>query len=194
MAAGSVPIGDDGLLIRLDSGFSRHIQELSKLQFFIRRKEKMLNHITIMGRLVRDPELRRTASGIAVANFTVAVDRDFSGGDGKERETDFIDCVAWRQTGEFVSRYFAKGRMIVLSGRLQIRAWTDKEGNKGRSAEIVVDSCYFGDSKRTNEDTESGISTAPTEAPAAPIYGGYSNPAPASDFTMLEDDDTQQPF
>ena len=146
----------------------------------------MLNHITIMGRLVRDPELRRTGSGIAVSNFTVAVDRDFSGGDGKEKETDFIDCVAWRQTGEFVSRYFAKGRMIVLSGRLQIRAWTDKEGNKGRSAEIVADNVYFGDSKRDGDSTGS--------YGGSPNAGGYSNPAPASDFTMLEDDDTQLPI
>ncbi len=120
----------------------------------------MLNHITIMGRLVRDPELRRTGSGIAVASFTVAVDRDFGGRDGGEKETDFIDCVAWRQTGEFVSKYFTKGRMIVVSGRLQIRSWTDKDGNKRRSAEVVADNCYFGDSKR---DSDSGNS-----------YGGNS--------------------
>ena len=100
----------------------------------------MLNHITIMGRLTRDPELRRTGSGIAVASFTVAVDRDFGGRDGGEKETDFIDCVAWRQTGEFVSKYFTKGSMIVVSGRLQIRSWTDKDGNKRRTAEVTVDS------------------------------------------------------
>ena len=94
----------------------------------------MLNHITIMGRLTRDPELRRTGSGVAVASFTVAVDRDFGGRDGGEKETDFIDCVAWRQTGEFVSKYFTKGSMIVVSGRLQIRSWTDKDGNKRRTA------------------------------------------------------------
>ena len=97
----------------------------------------MLNHITIMGRLTRDPELRRTGSGVAVASFTVAVDRDFGGRDGGEKETDFIDCVAWRQTGEFVSKYFTKGSMIVVSGRLQIRGWTDKDGNKRRSAEVL---------------------------------------------------------
>lgn len=107
----------------------------------------MLNHITIMGRLTRDPELRRTASGIACANFTVAVDRDRAP-EGQDKETDFIDCVAWRSTGEFVSKYFTKGRIIVVSGRLQIRSWTDKEGNKRRSAEIVADNCYFGDSKK----------------------------------------------
>ena len=146
----------------------------------------MLNHITIMGRLTRDPELRRTGTGVAVASFTVAVDRDFGGRDGGEKETDFIDCVAWRQTGEFVSKYFTKGRMIVVSGRLQIRNWTDKEGNKRRTAEVVADNCYFGDSKR---DGDSG------SACGAPAFGGYSAPAaPASDFAMLSDDDAQLPF
>ena len=154
----------------------------------------MLNHITIMGRLTRDPELRRTGSGIAVASFTVAVDRDFSGRDGGEKETDFIDCVAWRQTGEFVSKYFTKGRMAVVSGRLQIRSWTDKDGNKRRTAEVVADNVYFGDSKREGEATGSyGAYAAP--APAAPSFGGYSAPAaPASDFAMLSDDDAQLPF
>ncbi len=148
----------------------------------------MLNHITIMGRLTRDPELRRTGSGIAVASFTVAVDRDFGGREGGDRETDFIDCVAWRQTGEFVSKYFTKGSMAVVSGRLQIRNWTDKEGNKRRSAEVVADNVYFGESKRQSE----GGSYA---APAAPAFGGYSAPAvPASDFAMLDDDDAQLPF
>ena len=165
----------------------------------------MLNHITIMGRLTRDPELRRTGSGIAVASFTVAVDRDFGGRDGGEKETDFIDCVAWRQTGEFVSKYFTKGRMIVVSGRLQIRSWTDKDGNKRRSAEVVADNCYFGDSKR---DSDSGNSSyggntyggnsygGNTYSAPAPSYGGYSAPtgAPASDFAMLDDDDAQLPF
>ena len=158
----------------------------------------MLNHITIMGRLTRDPELRRTGSGIAVASFTVAVDRDFGGRDGGERETDFIDCVAWRQTGEFVSKYFTKGRMIVVSGRLQIRSWTDKEGNKRRTAEVVADNVYCGDSRRNSDggnayggNTYGGNSyTAP-----APSFGGYSAPAaPASDVAMLDDDDAQLPF
>ena len=165
----------------------------------------MLNHITIMGRLTRDPELRRTGSGIAVASFTVAVDRDFGGRDGGEKETDFIDCVAWRQTGEFVSKYFTKGRMIVVSGRLQIRSWTDKDGNKRRTAEVVADNCYFGDSKRDSDggssyggNTYGGNSYGGNTygaAPAAPSYGGYSAPAaPASDFAMLDDDDAQLPF
>ena len=157
----------------------------------------MLNHITIMGRLTRDPELRRTGSGIAVASFTVAVDRDFSPTDGGEKETDFIDCVAWRQTGEFVSKYFTKGRMAVVSGRLQIRSWTDKEGNKRRTAEVIADNVYFGDSRR---DGDMGGNFA---APAANNYGSYSAPAaptysaptaPASDFGMLDDDDAQLPF
>ena len=179
----------------------------------------MLNHITIMGRLTRDPELRRTGSGVAVASFTVAVDRDFGGRDGGEKETDFIDCVAWRQTGEFVSKYFTKGRMIVVSGRLQIRSWTDKDGNKRRTAEVVADNCYFGDSKRDSDNggsyggnTYGGNSYGGNSyggnnyggnnyggnnynAPA-PGYGGYSAPAasPASDFAMLDDDDAQLPF
>ena len=162
----------------------------------------MLNHITIMGRLTRDPELRRTGSGVAVASFTVAVDRDFGGRDGGEKETDFIDCVAWRQTGEFVSKYFTKGRMIVVSGRLQIRSWTDKDGNKRRTAEVVADNCYFGDSKRDDQggssyggNTYGGSSYGSAYSAPAPSYGGYSAPAaPASDFAMLEDDDAQLPF
>ena len=177
----------------------------------------MLNHIVIMGRLTRDPELRRTGSGIAVASFSVAVDRDFGGRDGGEKETDFIDCVAWRQTGEFVSKYFTKGRMIVVSGRLQIRSWTDKDGNKRRTAEVVADNVYFGDSKRDNNDGGNAYGNNnyggnayggnsygnnnyggnAYNAPApAPSFGGYSAPAaaPASDFAMLEDDDAQLPF
>ena len=149
----------------------------------------MLNHITIMGRLTRDPELRRTGSGVAVTSFTLAVDRDFGKNEQGERETDFIDCVAWRQTGEFVSKYFTKGRMAVVSGRLQIRGWTDKDGNKRRTAEVVADNVYFGDSRRDG-DNAGGYS-----APAG-SFGGYSAPAaaPASDFAMLEDDDAQLPF
>ena len=154
----------------------------------------MLNHITIMGRLTRDPELRRTGSGIAVASFTLAVDRDFSPRDGGERETDFIDCVAWRHTGEFVSKYFTKGRMAVVSGRLQIRSWTDKDGNKRRSAEVVADNVYFGDSRRDGDNGGSSFGGNAYSAPA-PSFGGYSAPAaPASDFAMLSDDDAQLPF
>ena len=108
----------------------------------------MLNHITIMGRLTKQPELRRTGSGVAVTSFTIAVDRDIANKETGERETDFIDCVAWRGTGEFVDKHFNKGSMAVVSGRLQIRSWTDKEGNKRRSAEVVADNVYFGDSKK----------------------------------------------
>ncbi len=157
----------------------------------------MLNHIVIMGRLTRDPELRRTGTGTAVASFSVAVDRDFGNRESGERETDFIDCVAWRQTGEFVSKYFTKGSMIVVSGRLQIRSWTDKDGNKRRSAEVVADNVYFGESKRSSEGGNaygSNNAYSSYSAPAAPA-GGYSAPAaPASDFAMLEDDDAQLPF
>ena len=150
----------------------------------------MLNHIVIMGRLTRDPELRRTGSGIAVASFTVAVDRDFASRESGERETDFIDCVAWRQTGEFVSKYFTKGRMAVVSGRLQIRSWTDKDGNKRRSAEVVADNVYFGDSRRDGESSGANF---------APFGGDFSAPAPmsassGSDFGMLDEDDSNLPF
>ena len=162
----------------------------------------MLNHITIMGRLVRDPELRRTGSGIAVASFTVAVERDFSGKDsGGQKETDFIDCVAWRQTGEFVSKYFKKGRMIAVSGRLQIRNWNDKDGSKRKSAEVVADNCYFADTKKDAE-SGGGTYTAPSYGGAYPEteamlnrYGQTGIPVqPASDFAMLDDDDAQLPF
>lgn len=142
----------------------------------------MLNHCFIMGRLTRDPELRRIGSGIAVTSFTVAVDRDFTEKDSNERETDFIDCVAWRQTGEFVAKYFKKGSMIVVSGRLQVRSWTDKENNKRRSAEIVADTVYFGEAKRSDNGAAQpapqgnpGGFNAPAYAPAAPAPQG--NPA-----------------
>ena len=178
----------------------------------------MLNHIVIMGRLTRDPELRRTGSGIAVASFTVAVDRDFGGRDGGEKETDFIDCVAWRHTGEFVSKYFTKGSMIVVSGRLQIRGWTDKDGNKRRTAEVVADNVYFGESKRSSDGGSYGGNTYGGNSygggnsysgnqggynggnsygqQQSGGFGGYAQPAssPASDFAMLEDDDAQLPF
>ena len=116
----------------------------------------MLNKIVLMGRLTRDPELRKTQSGTAVASFTLAVDRDYKPQDG-ERETDFIDIVAWRSTGEFVSKYFTKGRMAVVEGRLQVRDWKDKDGAKRRSTEVIADNVYFGDSKRS----ESGTQEAP---------------------------------
>lgn len=148
----------------------------------------MLNHITIMGRLTRDPELRMTQSQTQVASFTLAVDRDFGGRDGGERQTDFIDCVAWRQTAEFVSKYFTKGRMAVVSGRLQSRKWEDRDGNKRTSWEVVVDNVYFGDSRRDGaETTDSRSSFASYEAPK-------SSPKASSPFEELEGDDGELPF
>jgi len=142
----------------------------------------MLNHIVLMGRLTRDPELRRTQSGIAVTSFSLAVDRDFQNRDTGEKQTDFIDIVAWRSTAEFVSKYFTKGRMAVVSGRLQLRDWTDKEGNKRRSAEVVADNVYFGDSKRDGAAPNTGSSYGTS-------YGsGYDAPAISADFSEAEDD------
>lgn len=141
----------------------------------------MLNHITIMGRLTKAPELRRTGTGTAVTSFTLAVDRDIASKETGEKETDFIDCVAWRGTGEFVDKYFAKGRMAVVSGRLQIRSWKDKDGNKRRTAEVVADNVYFGDSKHEAGSEEFGGYTIPT--------GG-----PVSDFALLDDSDEPLPF
>ena len=136
-----------------------------------------------MGRLTRDPELRRTQTGVAVVSFSLAVDRDFQSRDGGEKQTDFIDIVAWRSTAEFVSKYFTKGRMAVVSGRLQIRDWTDREGGKRRSAEVVADNVYFGDSKRDG--------AAPAQGGASygqPSYGNYDAPAISADFSEAEDD------
>jgi single-strand DNA-binding protein len=146
----------------------------------------MLNHIVVMGRLVRDPELRRTGSGIACVSFTLAVDRDYSGKDGSEKETDFIDCVAWRSTAEFVEKYFTKGRMAVASGRLQIRNWTDKEGNKRRTAEIVADNVYFGDSKKEEAKDNYDYNHGYNKPPATDIT--------SSDFEMMDGDDVALPF
>lgn len=128
----------------------------------------MLNHITIMGRLTRDPELRYTQSQIAVTSFTVAVDRDYAAQD-QEKETDFVDCVAWRHTGEFVKNYFAKGSMIVVSGRLASRRWQDRDGNKRTNWEIVADNVYFGGNKSDNQS--SGQYAAPPQQSVP--SGGY---------------------
>ena len=140
----------------------------------------MLNKIFIMGRLTRDPELRTTNSGTSVASFSLAVDRNYKGADG-EKETDFIDCVAWRQTGEFAAKYFAKGRMAVVEGRLQIRPWTDKEGNNRRSAGVIVDNMYFGDSKR---DGDTGG--------ARPASGPVN--VSANDWQEADEDEGDLPF
>ena len=151
----------------------------------------MLNKIFIMGRLTRDPELRRTQSGIAVTSFSLAVDRDFKTQSG-EKETDFIDVVAWRSTAEFAAKYFTKGRMAIVEGRLQIRPWTDKEGNSRRSAEVVADNIYFGDSKRDSAGDMGGYSapayTAPVGGYSAPVGGGSSG------FAEIDEEDGDLPF
>lgn len=140
----------------------------------------MLNKIFIMGRLTRDPELRRTQNGTAVTSFTLAVDRDFKNADGT-KETDFIDCVVWRQTAEFVSKYFTKGRMAVVEGRLQIRDWQDKDGNKRRNAGVIADNAYFGDSRSDNAPGSYQAAKAPVNVDA-------------EDFAEVEDDDSDLPF
>ena len=158
----------------------------------------MLNHIVIMGRLTRDPEIRYTQSQTPVVSFTAAVDRDFGGRDGGEKQTDFIDCVAWRSTAEFVNKYFRKGSMVVVSGRLQIRDWQDRDGNKRRSAEIVADNVYFGESRRRDDDNRDSFG-GNTYSPNS--YGGNSDnnrgasaPAQNNPFSELGDDDGELPF
>lgn len=156
----------------------------------------MLNRIIIMGRLTRDPELRHTQSGTAVASFSLAVDRDFRNRDTGEKTTDFIDVVAWRNTAEFVSKYFTKGRMAVVEGRLQLRDWTDRDGNKRRSAEVVADNVYFGDSRRDGDSSTSsyggGSYNRPASSPPAPDYG--LPPSGGDQFAELNDDDGELPF
>lgn len=149
----------------------------------------MLNHIVVMGRLTRDPELRSTTSGTPVASFTLAVDRDYTSRDGGERQTDFIDIVAWRQTGEFVSKYFQKGSMAVVTGRLQIRDWTDRDGNKRRSAEVVAENVYFGESKRSREGGDSSYRDEPP-----PRSNSYDSGSKSSAFSEIDDGDGDLPF
>ena len=141
----------------------------------------MLNKILIMGRLTRDPELRRTGSGTAVTSFSLACDRDFKSQSG-EKETDFIEVVAWKNTAEFVSKYFSKGRMAVVEGRLQIRDWTDKAGNKRTTAEVVADNVYFADSKRSesNENQKENFNA---------LSGRVSD-----DFVPASEEDGEIPF
>jgi single-strand DNA-binding protein len=146
-----------------------------------------------MGRLTRDPELRHTQTGTPVSSFTLAVDRGFGPKDGGERQTDFIDIVAWRNTAEFVSKYFAKGQMAAVTGRLQIRDWTDKDGNKRRSAEIIADNVYFTDSKKSREG-DGGFNFSQQQQKTGDFSGGYQTPVAGSDFSELEDDDGDLPF
>ena len=146
-----------------------------------------MNQIVIMGRLTRDPELRHTPNGVAVASFSIAVDRGFAPKDGGERQTDFIDVVAWRNTAEFVSKYFTKGQMAAVTGRLQIRDWTDKDGNKRRSAEVVAENIYFTESKRSREASFGQSDTKDD-------YPGFATPVESSDFAELTVDDGDLPF
>jgi single-strand DNA-binding protein len=142
----------------------------------------MLNHITIMGRLTADPELRRTGAGVAVASFTVACDRDFT--QNGQKEADFIDCVAWRGTGEFVDRNFSKGKMIVVSGRLQMRRWEDKNNNKRTTAEVVADNVYFGEAKNSGEAKDS----------VGERYRSSVNGQLDEDYPAIFGDDERLPF
>ena len=160
----------------------------------------MLNHIVIMGRLTRDPELRYTQSQVPVASFRLAVDRDFGGRDNRERQTDFIDCVAWRSTAEFVSKYFQKGSMAIVSGRLQMREWTDRDNNRRTTAEVVADNVYFGESKRSREEGSFGGTSAGSGSYAPkPVSGGMDagfSDASVGDsaFSELDDGDGDLPF
>lgn len=169
----------------------------------------MLNKIFLQGRLVAAPEMRHTPSGVAVATLRLAVDRDFKDRETGEKKADFINVVAWRATAEFVSRYFTKGRMAIVEGRLQMRDWTDKDGNKRTTAEVVADQVYFGDSKRDgdgggygNSGYSSGgysgggyASSGGYSAPAAPAApSGFGAPAGGDQFAELSDDDGELPF
>lgn len=143
----------------------------------------MLNKIILMGRLARDPELKRTTSGTAVTSFSLAVDRDFKSQSG-EKETDWIDCVAWRGTAETVCKYFTKGRMMIVVGRLQVRDWTDKDGGKRRSAEVIAENVYFGDSKHEGQSQSQNTGTSY----AAPPSVGHN------DFAEIGEEDGELPF
>jgi single-strand DNA-binding protein len=147
----------------------------------------MLNQISVQGRIVRDPELRRTASGKAVTSFTLACDRDFKNQQTGEKEVDFIECVAWGGTAEMVEKYFHKGQMAVATGRLQLRDWTDKNGQKRRTAEILVNNIYFCGSKESGTQASSGADNG-YSTPA------YQAPAPAANFAELDGEDEQLPF
>ena len=166
----------------------------------------MLNQIVLMGRLVRDPEMRYTQSQTPVCSFRIAVDRDFAGRDGGERQTDFIDIVAWRQSAEFVTKYFSKGSMIIVSGRLQMRDWTDRDGNKRTSAEVQAERVWFGETRRSREENAGGFTTgggnysgggyrnqgAPSDGGGS--YRSFDETSGASAFSELSDTDGELPF
>jgi len=147
-----------------------------------------MNHVVIMGRLTRDPERRETGTGVPVTSFSLAVDRGYAPKDGGERQTDFIDVVAWRSTADFVAKYFVKGQMAAVTGRLQIRDWTDKENNKRKSAEVIADHVYFTESKKSRE-----ASLGPSD-PKEDYGAGYTTPVESSDFAELDMDDGDLPF
>ena len=148
-----------------------------------------MNQIVIMGRMTRDPELRHTPNGVPVASFSLAVDRGYTSKDSGERQTDFIDVVAWRNSAEFVAKYFTKGQMAAVAGRLQIRDWTDKDGNKRRSAEVVADNIYFTESKKSREASYGQA------ADTKESFGGdYTSQVVSSDFAELDMDDGELPF
>lgn len=158
----------------------------------------MLNKAILMGRLTRDPEVRYTQSNTPVASFTVAIDRSFKSRDG-ERETDFINCVAWRQTAEFVSKYFTKGKMIVVVGSIQTRKYNDKDGNSRNAVEVVADEVMFGETKRDGESFGGGQGGGRYAPPARDDSrsGGYSAPSsqlPPGDFSDIGDEDDELPF
>lgn len=147
-----------------------------------------MNQVILMGRLTRDPELRHTQQGTPVASFTIAVDRAFTPKDGGEKQTDFIDIVTWRQTAEFVTKYFVKGQLAAVAGRLQIRDWTDKDGNKRRNAEVVAENVYFTGDRRDRGDRQQGGGDSYSSG------GGYSSPVESSGFSEIADDDGDLPF
>ena len=147
----------------------------------------MLNHITLMGRFTKDPEIRKTGNDTSVTGFTIACDRDYSGKDGTDRQTDFIDCVAWRNTAEFIKKYFQKGSMAVISGRLQLRDWKDKEGNNRRSAEVIVENIYFGGSKNASSGGSSESASKPETETRQPQQS-------FPDFELDFSDDGDLPF
>lgn len=158
----------------------------------------MLNHVVLMGRLTKDPELRRTGSGVAVTSFRIAVDRNTKAKDAEKPETDFFDCVAWRSTAEFIDKFFAKGRMIVVDGELRQRGFTTKEGERRQTVEIEAENVFFGDSKRSGnsgEEKENSYSK-PTGNENGGGTDGYQHASngPSTDFTEIEDEDAQLPF
>lgn len=147
----------------------------------------MLNHIVLMGRLARDPELRRTGSGLSVSSFAIAVDRDFADKQSGKKETDFIEIVAWRNTADFVSKYFTKGRMAVIHGRLQMRKWQDKNGNNRISAEVVADQVYFGDSKKESSTGDYGNGYMQQ-------YDGLPPAGEPTNYAVVDYDDSELPY